>query len=213
MVIWPSDYSRTIKETLLVGFCKMMTSTVNTSCLPSPTFIQSNVIEIIAKYSTCSRLICMLAAPALKATIFEEIFSFLSFNLESRNELDATCSPCFGEAAVLQPVRQGRECMCVLFTCISLYLSSDPYNYNLKITGSTLLQNIKDVFKLWNICLMTKRCHILLCCICDAVLIYLCKTPYWSNKELNSHQQGRRNDRRGWQAERINRKRNQVRGN
>lgn len=125
MVIWPSDYSRTIKETLLVGFCKMMTSTVNTSCLPSPTFIQSNVIEIIAKYSTCSRLICMLAAPALKATIFEEIFSFLSFNLESRNELDATCSPCFGEAAVCSSACKTRERM---YVCsVHLYFSVSEF--------------------------------------------------------------------------------------
>lgn len=31
--------------------------------------------------------------------------------------------------SVLQPVRQRREYVC---TSISLYLSSDPYNYNLK---------------------------------------------------------------------------------
>ena len=44
----------------------------------------------------------------------------------------------------------------------------------------------------------------------EAVLLCLSKVPDWSNKELNSKQEGRRKDRWGWQAERINGRRETV---
>ena len=43
---------------------------------------------------------------------------------------------------------------------------------------------------------------------CESVIFCLSKTPDWSNKEPNGQQLGRRKDRQGWQAERIDRRRN-----
>lgn len=74
----------TMKDKLQVGFRgKMMTSTLlKMRALSTPVvyftpLLLHPVVYKNTKYSTCSRLTFMLAAPALKATIFKEIFSSL----------------------------------------------------------------------------------------------------------------------------------------
>lgn len=51
-----------------------------------------------------------------------------------------------------------------------------------------------------------KICHILLCCICLTVLLCLPKTVDWSNKNAEWPIARQEKDRRGCQAERLDRR-------